>query len=39
MQFCGHLAPPPLRTNDASEGNEFFLAGGTCGSYSRISKV
>jgi len=39
VQFCGHLAAPPLGAKHAREGDEFFLAGGICGSYSRISKV
>jgi hypothetical protein len=39
MQFYSHLAAPPLGAKYARDGDELFLAGGICGSYSRISKV
>ena len=39
VQFRRHLAAPPLGANHARETDEFVLAGGICGSYSKISKV
>jgi hypothetical protein len=39
VQFCGYLAVPPLGAQHARDGDEFSLAVGIYGSYSRISKV